>query len=186
MATLRGVDRQPEESEAYLVATVKHLVRGEIASLGRAARPVPGAPLLDLLQYASATWANRCRHNFRVRSGDVRRGAGCADAAHRRGHLAPATGQEYGLSGGQGGTATQRKEQLKEILAELAQLDGLEQLLADVSILPEINTGSESWQVLVHLSRLLPLLAAQLLLVFQREERWITARSRCPPCRHWG
>ena len=164
-----GVDRQPEESEAYLVATVKHLVRGEIASLGERLAPYQ-APLLDLLQYASANLGESVPAQFPGSDpGDV-------PAWRRlRGMLLTGAGtwrqrldRNMGFPAGKG-TATQRKEQLMEILAELAQLDGLEQLLADVSILPEINTGSESWQVLVHLSRLLPLLAAQLLLVFQRE-----------------
>ena len=70
---------------------------------GRAARPVPGA--------VARPAAIRQRQPGRIGAGTISRvrsggrpgvAQAARDAAHRRGHLAPATGQEYGLSGGQG------------------------------------------------------------------------------------
>ncbi|MDZ7781693.1 MAG: UvrD-helicase domain-containing protein [Halioglobus sp.] len=69
------------------------------------------------------------------------------------------------------GEAPRRKAQLKAILSDLADVPGLESLLADVTSCPRFAASN---QVLggccrgLHLSRLLPVLAAQLLLVFRR------------------
>ncbi len=66
------------------------------------------------------------------------------------------------------GEPQQRKDQLHTILSRLQQVPGLQAKLAAVQTLPEIEAASVSWQVVLHLSRLLPTLAAQLLLVFQK------------------
>lgn len=164
-----GVHRAPEESEAYLVATVEGLVRGELATLADALAPYQ-AELLDLWAYAASNLGHTAPDRF----------PGCepTDIAAWRslqsmlltnsGTWRMRLDKNMGFPAGKG-AATQRKEQLKAILGELAQLDGLEQLMADITVLPEVNTGSQSWRLLVHLSRLLPVLAAQLLLVFSRE-----------------
>ncbi len=164
-----GVHREPEESEAYLVATVVDLVRGELTALSEILSPY-GSELLDLLQYAAGNLGQSPPPGW----------PGCepADIAawrRLRGLLLTNSGswrrrldKNMGFPAGKG-VAAERKAQLQDVVAELAQLDGLEQRLADIGILPEINTGSDSWQLLVHLSRLLPQLAAQLLLVFQQE-----------------
>ena len=52
----------------------------------------------------------------------------------------------------------------RDMPMEIALLPGL----AAVTGLPRIEAGSDSWQLVLHLSRLLPMLAAQLLLVFQK------------------
>jgi len=164
-----GVHRQPEESEAYLVATVEGLVRAELRDLGDRLDAYQ-AELLDLLQYAAANLGEVAPSSF----------PGCEPAdlgawqRLRRMLLTAAGGWRQRLDKNMGfpagsASATRRKEQLKDLLVQLAQLDGLEQQLGDTASLPEVNTGSESWRLLVHLSRLLPLLAAELLLVFQQE-----------------
>jgi ATP-dependent helicase/nuclease subunit A len=164
-----GVHRAPEESEAYLVATVEGLVRGELTSLADRLAPYQ-EELLDLWRYAASNLGQATPAGF----------PGCEPtdiAAWRslRNMLVTNNGtwrlrldKNMGFPAGKG-AATERKQQLKAILAELAQLDGLEQLVADITVLPEIDSGSQSWQMLLHLSRLLPVLAAQLLLVFSRE-----------------
>lgn len=164
-----GVHRAPDESEAYLVATVKDLVRGELTSLGERLGPYQGE-LLDLLQYAAANLGETGPDVFPGdKPGDIAgwrslRNMLLTNAGTWRKRLDKSMGFPTGK-----GLPTERKAQLNGILAELAQLDGLEQMVADIGILPEIDTGSESWRLLVHLSRLLPQLAAELLLVFQRE-----------------
>ncbi|MEM8661650.1 MAG: 3'-5' exonuclease, partial [Pseudomonadota bacterium] len=62
-----------------------------------------------------------------------------------------------------------RKAQLTELITTLAEIDGLESALRDIAHLPETEPGSHAWQLLLHLSRVLPVLAAELLLVFVRE-----------------
>ncbi|MEE4146087.1 MAG: UvrD-helicase domain-containing protein [Halieaceae bacterium] len=164
-----GVHHAPEESEAYLVATVRDLVRGELGTLDERLGPYRGE-LLDLMQYAAANLGEPGPVAFPgTEPGDM--------VAWRRlrtmlltnaGTWRKRLDKSMGFPAGKG-LPGERKAQLNDILAELAQLDGLEQMVADISILPEIDTGSESWRLLIHLSRLLPQLAAELLLVFQRE-----------------
>ena len=164
-----GVHRAPEESEAYLVATVEGLVRGELTTLADGLAPYQ-EELLDLWRYAAGNLGEPVPAIF----------PGCEPtdiAAWRslRKMLVTNNGtwrqrldKNMGFPAGKG-PATERKDQLKAILGELAQLDGLEHLVADIAVLPEVNTGSQSWQLLLHLSRLLPVLAAELLLVFSRD-----------------
>lgn len=164
-----GVHREPGESEAYLVATVESLVRGELTTLADRLAPYQ-AELLDLWAYAAG--------NLGVAVPQAFPDCEPTDIAHWRslrnmlltnsGTWRQRLDKNMGFPAGKG-VPTERKEQLKTILAELAELDGLEQLLADITVLPEVNTGSQSWRLLLHLSRLLPVLAAQLLLVFSRE-----------------
>ena len=164
-----GVHREPQESEAYLVATVEGLVRDELTTLAERLDPYQ-EELLDLWRYAVGNLGEAAPEIF----------PGCepADIAAWRslrkilvtnsGTWRQRLDKNMGFPAGKG-VATERKEQLKAILGELAQLDGLEHLVADIAVLPEVNTGSQSWQLLLHLSRLLPVLAAELLLVFSRE-----------------
>lgn len=66
------------------------------------------------------------------------------------------------------GRNKEQKEALQEIISELSADDGLRQALLEVDVLPEIEGNSTSWQLVLHLSNVLPVLAAQLLLVFER------------------
>jgi len=164
-----GVHRAPEESEAYLVATVQDLVRGELETLRERLGPYR-EELLDLMQYAAANLGRAAPLEFPGgEPGDIVAWRGLRNMLlTNTGTWRKRLDKSMGFPAGNGLPA-ERKAQLNGILAELAQLDGLEQMVADISILPEIDTGSESWRLLIHLSRLLPQLAAELLLVFQRE-----------------
>ncbi|MDH3994208.1 MAG: UvrD-helicase domain-containing protein, partial [Gammaproteobacteria bacterium] len=163
-----GVHHAPEESEAYLTETLESLVRGELVTLAGRLAPYQ-AELLELLRYAANNLGTKQPEQFPgIEPADV------ADWRSLRNLLLTRDGswrkrldKTIGLPPGKG-EPQQRKEQLTAILADLAQTDDLEQLLADVNFLPELVPGSEAWLLLVHLSRLLPVLAAQLLLVFQQ------------------
>ncbi len=163
-----GVHRAPAESEAYLVATVNNLVREELVDLAATLAPC-GEELLDLQCYAAAHLGNPAPRAFPGSEPDqvgawrsllklLLTGGG----TWRR-RLTVAEGFPPGK-----GEAQARKEQLKALIGRLAAIEGLEQRLAAVDSLPEMAPGSNAWQLLVHLSRLLPRLAAELLLVFQR------------------
>lgn len=163
-----GLHHAPEESEAYLVATVKALVGAELAALSERLAPYRGE-LLDLWQYAAGNLGQAAPQAFPGK--DPQEVAAWRSLREllltKEGNWRRSVTTTIGFPAGKG-EAQVRKEQLKALLAELAQLDGLEQLLADVTFLPEMVPGSEAWQLLIHLSRVLPTLAAQLLLVFQR------------------
>ncbi|GAB3275979.1 UvrD-helicase domain-containing protein [Parahaliea aestuarii] len=66
------------------------------------------------------------------------------------------------------GRPAEMKARLQSVLAELSACEGLSEALQEVTLLPTPGEDSESWRLVVHLTRVLPVLAAQLLLVFER------------------
>ena len=163
-----GVHHTPRESEAYLLQTVQSLVRDELGALA-ARLAVYTGPLLELLQYAARNLDRPPPDTFPGSDPDDV-AAWCAVRAlllTNDGTWRKRLDKTIGFPAGKG-AAQARKDQLQALLRELAELDGLQGMLCAVGFLPQIAPGSASWQLLVHLSRLLPLLAAQLLLVFQR------------------
>ena len=163
-----GVHHEPEESEAYLLATVEALVRGELAVLSRTLGPYAGE-ILELQQYAAKNLGSTPPQRFpgcepdEVASWRALR----ALLLTKDGGWRKSISKTIGFPTGKG-EPQERKEQLKNVLSELRQIEGLQPMLAALYFLPAIESGGASWQLLVHLSRLLPLLAAQLLLVFQK------------------
>jgi len=163
-----GVHFTPEESEAYLVATVNALVRDELCELACLLAPY-AAELLELLQFAAANLALNVPPQFPgSEPGDL---PGWRNVRHllltRAGDWRKVLTVRQGFPGGRG-APQERKDQLQAILSRLQQIPGLQAKLAAVQTLPEIEAASVSWQLVLHLSRLLPTLAALLLLVFQK------------------
>jgi ATP-dependent exoDNAse (exonuclease V) beta subunit len=64
--------------------------------------------------------------------------------------------------------ARARKAHFADLVSRMAQVPGLEEELAAVNWLPCMDSNARSWRLVVHLSHVLPLLAACLLLVFER------------------
>lgn len=163
-----GVHRAPRESEAYLVASIEALVSGELRQLARLLTPHE-LELLELQQYAAS--------NLQVTVPTRFPGAMPRDLQgwhSLRAMLLTAKGewrktitQREGFPSAKG-AAQQRKAQWKELLSQLQAIHGLQDKLAAIQTLPVIEDDSVSWQLVLHLSRLLPTLAAQLLLVFQQ------------------
>ncbi|MEH6636686.1 MAG: UvrD-helicase domain-containing protein [Halioglobus sp.] len=163
-----GVHHAPEESEAYLLATVESLVRSELAGLSSMLLVYRGE-LLELLQFAARNLGTTIPQQFPgTEPDDVDAWRATRDLLlTKEGGWRKSISKTIGFPTGKG-EALERKEQLKRVLLELAEIPGLQPALGAINFLPVIVTGSASWQLLVHLSRLLPLLAAQLLLVFQK------------------
>ncbi len=163
-----GVPHAPAAAEAYLIAAVASLVQDELGELARLLAPYT-EELLALLQFSAANLSlsppirfprssaqdlpawRTLKNLLLIKSGDWRK----------------AVTKNEGFPSGKG-ELQRRKEQLLEVLAQLQHIDGLQERLAAVQTLPEIEAASVSWQLVLHLSRLLPTLAAQLLLVFQK------------------
>lgn len=163
-----GVHRAPDESQAYLEATVQSLVADNLQTLAVQLSPY-SSELLELQQYAAGNLGSVLPLHFPSSSPDE-------VAAWRsiRELLLTKTGGwrksvnvNNGFPAGKG-LAQERKEQLKQVIADLSEIAGLLDALDALQYLPQIETDSASWQLLVHLSRLLPVLAAELLLVFQQ------------------
>jgi ATP-dependent exoDNAse (exonuclease V) beta subunit len=163
-----GVHHAPEESGAYLIATVESLVRDELASLVAILSPYQ-AELLELLQFAAANQSEPEPNQFPATS--VSDLAGWRNLRNllltKGGTWRKSITKREGFPPGKG-EFERRKNQLKSLLLELQQQEELEERLAAIRILPAIESDSTSWQLVLHLSRLLPMLAAQLLLVFQK------------------
>jgi ATP-dependent helicase/nuclease subunit A len=163
-----GVHHAPEKSEAYLLQTVESLVCEELSALSSHFVPY-GAQLLDLQQFAAGNLSSSAPQLFpAAQPQDL--------PAWRalRNLLLTAGGtwrkrldKTIGFPADKG-EPQQRKAQLQAIIGELQQVEGLEEALAAITFLPLIEQRSASWQLVLHLSHVLPMLAAQLLLVFQK------------------
>lgn len=163
-----GIHHAPGESEAYLVATVESLVRDTLQQAF--AMLAPYAPqLLELLSYAAGNLSSALPEQF---PGSTSRDL--PDWYRMLNLLLTGKGEwrksltiKDGFPGGRG-EARERKDQWQSLLLQLQQVDGLHEALAAIRSLPAIEADSVSWQIALHLSRLLPTLAAQLLLVFRK------------------
>ena len=163
-----GVHHAPRESEAYLLSTVESLVQEELARLSNKIAPY-ASQLFDLQQYAANNLGQALPLRFPA-----------ADAADipawralrellltKEGTWRKSLTKTIGFPAGKG-MAQERKALMLSTIAQLSEIDGLHEALFAVGFLPEIAPSSTSWQLVLHLSHILPLLAAQLLLVFQR------------------
>ncbi|NNE37457.1 MAG: UvrD-helicase domain-containing protein, partial [Gammaproteobacteria bacterium] len=61
------------------------------------------------------------------------------------------------------------KERMKAMLDQLSRVEGLEQLIADIRILPNPNVSDDEWDVVAALTQLLNLAASQLQIVFNEQ-----------------
>lgn len=165
-----GVRDDPGQSERYLVAAVEQLVRDELTALSTLFQ-VHRARLLELMQYAAANLGQPVPEAFP--------GSELADiglwralrnmllTSEGRWRKKPNKLQGFPAKGSSEEAAL-RLEQVAALLVELAELEGAEDALNEVALLPEMGAGQTSWRLVVHLAHMLPILAAQLLLVFRR------------------
>ena len=59
------------------------------------------------------------------------------------------------------------KRQLIDLMSDISDQEGCLDLLKEIAVLPALSLASEEWEGVLRLSRVLPVLAAQLLAVFQ-------------------
>ncbi|PLW68889.1 UvrD-helicase domain-containing protein [Pseudohalioglobus lutimaris] len=64
--------------------------------------------------------------------------------------------------------AKARKAHFADLVKRMAAIPDLQEELAAIAWLPSMDSNAHSWQMVIHLSHVLPLLAACLLLVFER------------------
>lgn len=173
-----GVRHSPEESERYLVATVEALVHSECQALHRLLATYE-SDLLELLQYAAANlelpvpsafpepkvehlpaWQLLARVLL-TREGNWRKTITVRDGF-------PAKDEQVADEWRSEGIAKRRKSQLLAVISELSTLEGLEAQIHEVELLPRVTSGEPAWQRVLEISRLLPMLWAQLLVVFAK------------------
>ncbi|MBE9537716.1 MAG: UvrD-helicase domain-containing protein [Proteobacteria bacterium] len=168
--TYLGVHHRAEEAEEYLRSTVTALVEDALASLGQKIAPY-SSELLALQNYAAKNLETTAMTQFPGESGadlpawhEIRQLLLTADKA---GKWRAQVNVKMGFPAGKG-EKQDYKDRVKAVIAELREVEGLLEELVSVSSLPQIEGNSDSWILVLHLSRILPMLSAQLLLVFQR------------------
>ncbi len=169
-STYLGVHHRAEEAEEYLLHIVQGLVEDALASLGLKMAPY-AETLLTLKNYASRNLGQVELAQFPLGNSsgltawrEIRQLLLTADKA---GKWRAQLNVKMGFPAGKG-EPQDYKDALKETISELKEIDGLLEELAGVESLPLIEASSDSWVLVLHLSRILPMLSAQLLLVFQR------------------
>lgn len=165
-----GVHYDPDESERHLVTTVEGIVSDKLKTLETDLAPYE-SQLLALENYAAV--------NLGVVPLERFPSAVPAALAHWQrivsmlltndGSWRKQITKTIGFPK-DGDQAGQRKEALKSLLGDLQQIPALDDKLAEVRLLPCIQRDSKSWALVLHLSRLLPMLAAQLLVVFSQRQ----------------
>lgn len=163
-----GIHHAPGESEAYLISTVEALVRDELQQTISALEPY-GPGLLELLQYAAANLSLQVPERLPGNAPrELPQWYRILDLLlTAKGEWRKSLTRANGFPGGKG-EAQQRKDAWWALMRDLQAVNGLQERLASIRSLPAIHADSVSWQMAVHLSRLLPTLAAQLLLVFRK------------------
>ncbi len=158
----------PQSSVAYLQQAVESLVQDELTELALLLAPYE-ASLLEFLQFSATNLAETAPEHFPGTAAadlsdwrSLRKLLMTQDASWRK-----SITKREGFPAGKG-EFDRRKKEYKALLIELQQIDRLRERLASIGILPVTQQGSASWELVIHLSRLLPMLAAQLLLVFRK------------------
>lgn len=163
-----GVQYSPEQAEQRLEKTVRDLI-GEYLLETSQALTAFRDELHDLLSYALDNLGEPVPTTFPEATADhaliwrqlrdlllTQQGSWRKTVNVRNGFPA-GKGQEQ-----------ERKNQFIDLVKRMAQEPGLARVLDEVSWLPDMSDRSDSWQLVLHLSRVLPLLSACLVLVFQR------------------
>ena len=163
-----SVNRDPEASEAYLVEAMAAVVQGELDALAVLLEPHEGE-LLALSRYVAGNLEQAEPAAFpRASLEDINSWRALRDMfLTKAGSWRAKVDKRDGFPGN---SAEDKdwKDRWQAQREALKTLNGLQGKLATVAILPLVEAGSDNWQLVLHLSRLLPLLAAELLLVFQR------------------
>jgi ATP-dependent helicase/nuclease subunit A len=161
-----GVHHQADEAEAYLLRTVNTIVIDSLAALEERLSPYSNQ-ILELQVYANESLQRESPQRCPISSVED-----LSQWRSIRALLLTASGswrarvdKNMGFPAGKG-VAQERKDQIMALIGELKGIDGLLDALNSVMILPEMTAGNASWTMVLHLSRILPMLAAELLLVF--------------------
>jgi ATP-dependent helicase/nuclease subunit A len=164
-----GVHHQPDDSERYLVDAVQTLVAEELAVLSQVLGPYQ-AELLELMQFSLGQLGEPRPDEFpTTQSADLPVWRALQNMLQtKKGEWRKSVNKTIGFPTDKEEEPVRRKQQIVDVLVELAQVPELEAQVASVKLLPDTTAGERSWELVLHLSRLLPVLAAQLLLVFRR------------------
>ncbi|MEH6582118.1 MAG: UvrD-helicase domain-containing protein [Halioglobus sp.] len=164
-----GVHHRADEAEAYLLHTVNGIVTDSLQGLSNQLGAY-SQELLALQQFACSNLGKTPPARFPGASPDDlqfwRDLRTLLLTAGKAGKWRSRVDKRLGFPADKG-LAQEQKAKFLELGNELRDIDGLEDDLNAVMTLPEMEPESDSWRLVLHLSRILPRLAAELLLVFQ-------------------
>ncbi len=165
-----GVHETPDESERYLAAVVADIVRDALAELATDFAPYSEL-LLDLMRYRARNLGLTEPHAFP--------GTEPADLPQwrelrqmlltKQGAVRAQVTVREGFPADKSDEAVTKKARMIEFLEEFGGFPEAVERVVALGRLPQMEAGAPSWQLVLHLSRLLPVLAATLLVVFRRE-----------------
>lgn len=163
-----GNHGSPQEAEAHLHATVEAVINEVLLELSPQLDPFQDE-LLDLLCYAQGNLERPLPDDFPLpQAGDAESWRQLrALLLTQAGTWRKSVNVKNGFPPGKG-EKQERKDHFKHLVARLSEIPGLEAELHALGWLPDMSDNSDSWRMVVHLSHVLPLLSACLLLVFQR------------------
>lgn len=163
-----GVRASPAESEQRLHSLVAALVDEKLAELAAVLAPFEDE-LFDLFCYAQGNLGEPVPDNFPTPvSNNLAQWRALVqllltqDGKYRR-----SVNVRNGFPAGKG-EAQEHKDHLKHLLGRMGEVAELLSALRAVTTLPDMGGHAASWQLVVHLAHVLPLVAACLLLVFER------------------
>ena len=163
-----GARRSPAEAEERLRLTVESAVAESLQEISKLLDPWQDE-LLDLLCYARQNLGESVPEEFPSASADnleLWRSLG-EMLLTQGGTFRKSVTVNNGFPTGSD-DAKARKAHHKDLVSRMAETRGLSAELATLAWLPRMDNHSEAWRLVLHLSHVLPLLAACLLLVFER------------------
>jgi len=163
-----GVRHSPEEAEQAMLATVEAVIVETLEEISAALAPWQDE-ILELLCYARGNLGESVPEEFPascVAAMEMWRAIGQLFLT-QAGSFRKAVDVRIGFPKGKG-EPEEWKKHFKDLSGRLAAIPGLDAELQSLAWLPEISDNSSSWQLVLSLSHVLPLLAACLLLVFEK------------------
>ncbi|MEP5569640.1 MAG: UvrD-helicase domain-containing protein [Halioglobus sp.] len=163
-----GAKQSPDEAEARLRSTVELVVAESLQELSGLLDPWQGE-ILDLLCYARQNLGEGVPDEFPEASADnmeIWRFIGQLFLT-QGGTFRKSVNVNNGFPS-QDEAVKERKAHFKDLVARMGQVRGLAGELSALAWLPRMDNHSDAWKLVIHLSHVLPLLAACLLLVFER------------------
>jgi len=162
-----GTHLAPEQSESQLAATVASVVTEHINDAATLIAP-ESERVLELLRYATGNLAESVPAFFPAGEPDqLSTWQSISELMLTAGgDWRKTVNKNQGFPTGDEGKVW--KERHKQLVADLAEIEGLQAALQWLRLLPDMSHNNASWRVVQHLSHVLPVLAACLLVVFQR------------------
>jgi ATP-dependent helicase/nuclease subunit A len=161
-----GVRHDPEAAEQLLLDTVENAVAEELEQLHQALSG-KAEPLLQLQRYAADQLGGVALQHFPgTRPEDLPGWRAMRDLLlTKQGDWRKTVDKRAGFPAGSA-DAKERKAQLLSLIEDMRHDQELRDALDAVTSLPQIGSGEKGWQLALHLTHILPRLAAELLLVF--------------------